>query len=83
MLSQFLCFMGCHDWRNMDGHCTECGKTDDLWMRDMHPGIWQPVQESNLSPRIQSPVPQPIGQRAVILLTIAAIVYYTIFAFMG
>jgi len=30
-LSRLLCWMGCHDWREMDGRCCECGYVDPLW----------------------------------------------------
>lgn len=30
-LSQFLCLLGCHDWRLMDGRCRECGYLDPYW----------------------------------------------------
>jgi hypothetical protein len=30
-LSRLLCFLGCHDWRNMDGVCCECGRRDPHW----------------------------------------------------
>lgn len=26
-----LCLIGCHDWRNMDGVCCECGHVDPMW----------------------------------------------------
>ena len=29
--SRLLCFIGCHDWRNMDGVCRDCGYVDPLW----------------------------------------------------
>lgn len=31
ILSRILCFFGIHDWREMDGHCRECGKRDTFW----------------------------------------------------
>lgn len=30
-LSQFLCWIGSHDWREMNGVCRECGYRDPLW----------------------------------------------------
>lgn len=33
-LSKLLCWLSCHDWRNMDGVCAECGHEDPLW-RDL------------------------------------------------
>jgi hypothetical protein len=30
-LSWLLCRAGCHDWRDMDGVCCECGYVDPLW----------------------------------------------------
>lgn len=30
-LSRLLCWFECHDWREMDGTCHECGKIDPLW----------------------------------------------------
>lgn len=30
-LSRFLCWIGCHDWRNMDGVCCECNYRDPFW----------------------------------------------------
>lgn len=29
--SKFLCFISCHDWRNMNGVCAECGHHDEMW----------------------------------------------------
>lgn len=43
---------------------------------------WQSLPESNRPTRIQSPAPLPLGQGTVILITIAAIIYYLIFAFL-
>lgn len=31
--SWLLCKIGCHDWREMDGRCCECGYDDPLWPR--------------------------------------------------
>lgn len=28
---RFLCAIGCHDWREMNGRCCSCGWRDDLW----------------------------------------------------
>jgi hypothetical protein len=28
MLSRFLCWLGSHDWREMDGYCCQCGVVD-------------------------------------------------------
>jgi hypothetical protein len=33
---RLLCWIGCHDWRNMDGKCTRCG-FDDPWWDDFDP----------------------------------------------
>lgn len=30
-LSRLLCWMGSHDWREMDGTCRQCGYEDPLW----------------------------------------------------
>lgn len=30
LLSRILCFLGCHDWREMDGYCRLCGKKDEF-----------------------------------------------------
>lgn len=30
-LSKLLCKIGCHDWREMNGVCCECGYVDPLW----------------------------------------------------
>lgn len=30
-ISRFLCAICCHDWRNMDGVCAECGHHDEMW----------------------------------------------------
>lgn len=27
-LSRIFCFLGIHDWREMNGYCRECGKPD-------------------------------------------------------
>lgn len=32
-LTRFLCWVGCHDWREMDGRCCECGYVDPMWRR--------------------------------------------------
>ncbi len=29
--SRLLCWVGCHDWREMDGVCRECGYMDPYW----------------------------------------------------
>lgn len=29
--SRVLCWLGCHDWRKMDGRCCECGYVDPMW----------------------------------------------------
>lgn len=31
LLSKMLCAIGCHDWRDMNGVCCECGYVDPLW----------------------------------------------------
>ena len=30
-LSRLLCKLGCHDWRDMNAKCRECGQRD--WMQ--------------------------------------------------
>lgn len=31
LLTRFLCVIGCHDWRDMNGVCCECQYRDPLW----------------------------------------------------
>jgi hypothetical protein len=64
MLSQFLCFIGCHDWRNMDGYCRECGETDGVWMRDMHPNLAAPTGVEPVSSDSKSGA-SPLGHGAI------------------
>jgi hypothetical protein len=48
--SYLLCFLGCHDWREMDGFCRDCGAEDKILNRAIQEAFSQ-LEETNENDR--------------------------------